>query len=316
MHMPAPESLRRAIAYFRQALYIDPGMSRAWAGQAFAWRTMPMVDDVDPREAFLLASAAVDRALEIEPDLAEAHSSRAFIHFWYDWDWARAEAAFQRAIARDTHLAEARLGYAHLLNNLRRFDDAICQIRRARELDPLSPIIAALEAGFLQWAGRSDEAAVRVEHALALAPDFWVALLMRGTIALECGAAARAIADLERAGRLSGGSAQALSLLGIAYVEAGRRADTEALLAQLEGRARGAYVPATAVATLRNALGDTEGALGALEQALAQRDLRLAFIQVDRRWDNLRSVPTFVSLVRTLGLDPPSTAGWVSVSRV
>jgi tetratricopeptide (TPR) repeat protein len=277
-------------------------MSHAWAGQAFAWRTLAIVADVNPRDAFPLARAAVDRALEIEPDLAEAHSSRGFIHFWYDWDWTAAETAFEFAIARDPNLAEARLGYAHLLNNLRRFDEAIYQVRRARELDPLSPIIAALEAGFLQWAGRSDEAAARVEHALALAPDFWIALVMRGTITLESGAAARAIVDLERAAKRSDGSTQALSLLGIAYAADGRRADAEALLTQLEARARYGYIPGTAIATVRNALGDTQGALDALDQALAQRDLRLAFIEVDRRWDNLRSLPGFEQLVRTLGL--------------
>jgi DNA-binding winged helix-turn-helix (wHTH) protein/Flp pilus assembly protein TadD len=303
MHVPSVDGLRRAIGYFRQALFHDPTLAPAWAGQAFAWRALAITGDVDPQQAFPLAIAAVDKALALDAELADAHSSRGFNQFWYDWDWGLAEASFARAIAADPRLPEARLGYAHLLANLGRFDECFAQVDRARELEPLSPLINALGAGFLQWGGRSDDAIRRVERALEVAPDFWIALNMRGTIRLETGDAAAAVADFERAGELSDGSTQALSLLGIAYVQSGQRARAVALLERLEARARDGYLPATALATLRNALGDEDAALDLLDRAHAERDLRITFLKVDRRWDNLRQHARFRALACQMQLD-------------
>lgn len=299
---PSPASLRSAIRAFERTVQMDPACARAWAGLAFVWRAMSITGDMHSKEAFPRAIDAVNQALELNPDLAEAHASLGFIRFWHHWDWAAAEASFRRAIDLNPSLAEARLGYAHLLSNLGRHTEALDQIRQARELDPFWPMVNTLEASFLHAAGRHREAREQSDLALELAPDFWIAHVIRGTIALDTGDPEAAVTYLERADQLSGGATQALGLLGIAYAQAGQVDRAAALLSQLKIQTRESYVPATILASMHNALGDEETALDLLEQAWNERDLRLTFLKVDRRWDNLRANPRFVDLVARLGL--------------
>ncbi len=303
IHAPSPERLHRAIGLFRHVLDRDPGFARAWSGLAFVWRALTIVNDMDPMQAFPLAKAAVARALALDPELADAHVAHGFNLFWHDWDWAASEAALQHAIALDPALADARFVYAHLLNNIGRFDEALAQAQRARELDPLSPLINTLEAGFLGAAGRFDDARMRITCALELAPDFWVGLLARANMAFARGDLGHAIIDLQRAAILSEGNSQVMAMLGVVHVAAGEPARASQLLAELEARAAASYVPATSLASIRNALGDRLGTLELLERAHAQRDIRMAFLKVDARWNNLRGEPRFQALAQRLGLE-------------
>lgn len=303
IHAPSPERLHRAVGLFRHVLDRDPGFARAWSGLAFVWRALTIVADMNPMQAFPLAKAAVAHALALDPELADAHVARGFNLFWHDWDWDASEAALQQAIALDPGLADARFVYAHLLNNMGRFDEALTQAQRARELDPLSPLINTLEAGFLGTAGRFDEARVRITRALELAPDFWVALLARANMAFARGDVAQALEDLERAALLSEGNSQVMAMLGVAHVAAGEPARAMQLLTLLEARAAAGYVPATSLASIRNALGDEDGALDLLERAHAQRDVRMAFLKVDARWNNLRGEQRFQALAQRLKLE-------------
>jgi DNA-binding winged helix-turn-helix (wHTH) protein/TolB-like protein/Tfp pilus assembly protein PilF len=300
---PSPASLRSAIGAFERAIALDPGCARAWAGLSFVWRALTINADMDPRETFPRAIATVEKALELDPDLAEAHSSMGFIHFWHTWNWAAAEDAFVHAIALNPNLAEARLGYAHLLSNLGRHDEALEQARLALELDPLWPLISTLTAAFLNAAGRYEEALAQVEVALELAPDFWVARVTRATIHLDTGQPGPAITDLERADQLSDGGTQALSLLGIAYAMSGREQDAEMILERMERGAEKGYMPATSMAAIHNVLGRKQIALSLLERALQERDLRLAFLKIDARWNNLRKDPQFIALASQLQLE-------------
>jgi serine/threonine-protein kinase len=300
INAPSPPRLHRAIADFRQVLDLDPTCARAWAGQAFAWRALSMTGDVDPKQAFPIAKAAVQQALALDPASAEAYASQGFIEFWYDWDWPAAEHSLRHAIELNPSLAEAHLAYGNLLLNLRRFEEAVAEMRQARELDPLSPLINTLEASVLSAAGRRDEAQTRIERALELAPDFWIALLTRGGMELGRGEFDAAIADLERARARSEGS-QVDALLGQAYAMAGRREQAETLLKSLTAKAADAYVPPTSLAAIENALGRVDRALDLLEQAYAARDVRLAFIHTDTRWQSLRAEPRFVALERKVG---------------
>jgi len=300
LNAPSPPRLHRAIADFRHVLDLDPTCARAWAGQAFAWRALSMTGDVDPKQAFPIAKAAVQQALALDPGSAEAYASRGFIEFWYDWDWAGSERSLRHAIELNPSLAEAHLAYGNLLLNQRRYDEALDEMREARELDPLSPLINTLEAGAMSVAGRNEEAQARIARALELAPDFWIALLSRGGMALGRGDAAAAIADLERARGKSEGS-QVDAVLGQAYAMAGQRERAETLLAALSAKAAGGYVPPTSLAAIENALGRRDRALDLLEQAYAVRDIRLAFINIDARWQSLRTEPRFIALERKIG---------------
>lgn len=299
---PSAGRMRQALAAFRRAIDLDPTCARAYAGMAHAYRALVMTGDQDPQHYFPLAKAAVKQALAIDPDLAEAYASQGFIRFWYDWDWAGAEASLKRAIELNPSLAEARMAYAHLLSNTGRREEAVLQAREAVALDPLSPLINTLASNFTVIAGHAGEAQQGWEKALELEPDFWTALLSRSGMLMARGDFAGAISDLRRASELSAGNSQALAALAMAQVSAGDRAGAVQVLQDMEMRDRDGYVPATSMAAVRNALGDSEGALGLLERAYRERDVRLAFLEVDARWNNLRAQPRFQALAQRMGL--------------
>jgi serine/threonine-protein kinase len=302
LQRPSAANLDRALVAFRGAIDLDPACTRAYAGMALAWRGLVHTDR-DPSEMFPLAKAAVARALEIDPDAAEALVAQGRNRDLYDWDWAGAEASLKRAIALNPSLMEAHFAYAHLLVDQGRFDEGLAQARQARELDPLSPMVNALEAGFLTAARQSGAARVQVERALALQPDFWIALHVRAGLALDRGDTAAAIADLERGVERSQRTSQMLASLAGAYAQGGEHAKAVAILHELEARSATGYVPATSFAAVHAALGNRDAALDWLERACRERDIRMAFLKVDARWNGLRGHPRFIALSRRMGLE-------------
>ncbi len=307
---PVPERLHRAIGMFRQILEHDPLCARAWAGQAFAWRTLAIVGDTRPRQNFPLAEAAIAHALALNPHLVEAHAERGFKQFWYDWDWQASEQSLLHAIALNPSSVDARRAYAHLLNNLGEEARALEQITLSRQIDPMSPLENALHGQFLLTAGRTDEALRQLDHTLTLAPNFWIALLHRGGIEMQRDNAAAAIPYLARASEQSQGNSIALSSLAVAHARAGQREQAEAILDQLQQRAASGYVPPTSLAAVEVELDRHDRALELLEQAYEERDLRLTFMKVDLRWNPLRKHPRFIALAERMGLYADHAIGW------
>jgi serine/threonine-protein kinase len=308
LERPSGPRMRQAIASFQRALELDPICALAHARLAFAYRALSMTGDQDPAKMFPLAKAAVARALELDPLLAEAHSSQGFIRFWYDWDWRGSEAAFRRALELNPSLAEAHSGFAHLLSNLGRNEEAVLHARQAIELEPLSPMVNTLAASFLATAGHAEEAGALNRKARELDPDFWVAILTaRVKLQTPADHSAR-LADLRRARELCGDCSQVLSVLGQTYAAAGDREAAASLLEEMKRRRLTGYVPATSLATVSNAMGDTETALDWLEQGLRERDIRMTFLRIDSRWDNLREQPRFQSLERSMAFDGAAAA--------
>ena len=303
-HRPSVDRMADALAAFREAVDRDPTCARAWAGMSFAYRAMVMTGDGDPRELFPLAQSAVQKALAIDPALAEAWSSKGFIEFWYDWDWPRAEASMARAVALNPNLAEAQLAMAHLLVNIGRPRDALPFVRRAIALDPLSPLINSLGSSFLGQAGEKDEARKHLQKTLALEPDAWIAMRIRAGRAMAAGDTAEAIANLKRAVEISRGQSNTLAALGKAYLKAGDRAAAERVMAELEARRQAGYLPATSLAELADALGDRKRALDLLEQGYRERDVRISFLLLD--WPQLRNEPRYLALLDRLRLPRPA----------
>lgn len=297
-----PQELLRSIDSFKRALAIDPDYALAWVGLAESHRRQAIISDVDPQLVLPLAKAAALHALKVDDTLAEAYVPLGFIHFWYDWDWAAAEAAFRRGIALQPNDAGLHFGYAALLSNLGRNDEALRESQRARELDPTSPLYVSLEASFVAYTGHRDEAREQIEGVLRSHPDFWIAHLTLGWLDTNTGRYPDAVRDFTRASELSGGNQQAVSMLGFALARAGRRAEARALLDSLLQRARHEYVPATSIATIYCGLGDEDQALTWLERGHAARDVRLTFLKVDHRWDPLRGNPRFVALMQKMRL--------------
>lgn len=299
---PSPERLARALASFQRAIDLDPACAPAYVGMSQTYRSQAITGDRASGGVLPLAQAAADHALQIDPASSGALAAKAFIQFWYDWDWAGAEASARRAIELNPSLPEAHYVYAHLLVNLGRFDEGLAHARQARELDPLSPLLTTLEGGFLGAAGRPEDARARLERALELEPEFWMALLIRGGLSLDRGDTAAAVADLQRSVERSHRNSHALATLAIALAANGERDRAEAVLSELEQRAQLQYVPATSLASVRNALGQTQAALRDLETAWNARDIRIAFLKIDARWNNLRDEPRFKALASRVGL--------------
>ena len=305
LNRPNAANLGEALAAFREAIDRDPTCARAWAGTASAYRALVITADRDPREMFPLAKAAVARALAIDPDSAEAYTAKGFIEFWYDWDWPRSEASLRHAIALNPNLAEAQIALAHLLVNIGRAQEVEPYARRAIALDPLSPIVNSLAGSFLGAAGLKEEARRQIDKTLELEPDSWVATRIRNQRLLQQGQHRQALAELQRALEVSGGSSQILNLMGDAYMNVGDRAAAEAVAAELERRRRQAYVPATSLAKVYLALGDKARALDLLELGYAERDVRMSFLLLD--WPTLRDEPRYQALLQRMRL-PDSPA--------
>lgn len=310
---PSAGRTAEALAAFREAIDRDPTCARAWAGMAFAYRAMVMTGDGDPRQLFPLAKAAVQKALAIDPQSAEAWSSKGFIEFWYDWDWPRAESSIRRAIALNPNLPEAQLAMAHLLANIGRAQEALPYARRAIALDPLSPLINSLGSFFMRIAGQQEESQKHLRKTLELEPDAWIALRLTAAQAMARGDSGTAIASLRRAVEISDGHSNTVAMLGLAYLKAGDRAAAERLLADLEARRRRGYVPVTSLAMLTDALGERARTLDLLEQGYRERDIRMSFLSLD--WPQLRTEPRYLALLDRLRLPPPALSAQARAAR-
>ena len=298
-----PSEIRRGIEMFERAIALDPRYALAYAGAADAYRRLPIACDWRPTEAFPQAQAAALDALALDETLCEAHVALGFVRFWYDWRWNAAEAEFRRAIELCQDSAEAHLGLAHLLSNLARHDEALSEIARARMLDPLSLIANTLEASFLSLAQRDDEARARLQKTFEIEPDFWVAHLHLAAIHLKSGRIADAIGAMQSARTLSGNGPQTIAALAYLYARDGKPDRSRSLLQELHALSTQRYVPPSNFAVVHCGLGEIGQALDWLDEACAERDVRLTFLRVDRRWDTLRDHPRFGALARRVGLE-------------
>ena len=297
------DGLRRSIALYHQALEIDPGYALAWAGLAETHRRGLFGADTRPSDVFEPAATAVQRALAIDANLAEARTEHAFRLYWFEFDWAGAEREFGRALAINPNVAFAHFGLASLMLNQGRIAEGFAQMRLARELDPMSPVFNTLEAGYLLESGRRDEARARLSRALVVGPRFWLAHSTQGMLHFVDRQPDLAIAEMREAVVLANGNSRPNALLAIYLAHLGQAQEARAILTRLLARAKSRYVPPSSLAAVYTALGEVEPALDALDEAFMTRDTRLTFLKDDPRLAGLRQQPRFVALLHKLKLD-------------
>ena len=293
------ESLRRGIAFFREAIESDPSFAGAYAGLADCFVTMTTNIPLPPQEAMPKAKAAAMKAVELDDTLAEAWASLGAVRWWFDWDWNGAEEAYKRAIELNPNYATAHDGYGMMLSARGRFDDAIEQIKKAADLDPLSLIIA-VHGGWPFYFARDYDAAIRrFRKALELDERFipadgWLgmALGQQGRYAEAIDAFSRAL-EVDRIPIL-------LAMLAHTHAIAGDREKALAFLDALRGEARNRYVSPYDIAVVHAALGDTAAALDHLQAALEDRSAWMVFLNVDPRLDSLRGEARFRELAKAL----------------
>ena len=295
-----PPDIVKGIGFYQQAIEADPLYASAYAGLADAYRMQPITSDVDPADAFPKAKTAAMRALEIESGLAEAYVALGWVASWYEWDDLTAESNLQRAIQIAPNNAEAHRAYSVHLTKVGRHDEAVAEMRTARELDPLSTLTSALEGQALFYAGRYDEAIQRLEKTFEIDERFWIARLQLGRIYIEQRRYDEAIRELEIARDVSRGNTETHSLIGYAYAKLGREAEARKEIEALNSRRE--LTPYYNLAMVYNGLGESKMALAQLEKALEHRDVRMILLKADPKWNNLRSDPAFIEILKQMNL--------------
>ncbi len=298
------EGLELAIRHFEEAIDRDPSHAPSYSGLADCYNIL--APWLPPRLGYQKAKAAARRALELNPALAEAHTSLAFTQMFADWDWAASEAGFRRAIALDPGYATGHQWYAEYLTALGRFDEAVIEARMAEDLDPLSYAMPTTLVNVFYYARRYDEALEydRRMAAVTLRPALLGGLADRARVLEQCGRAAEAVTEylsvLQRDDdpRIHTG-------LACAYALAGRPEDALAELSRLEARSGDQYVPPYAVAGPLALLGHLDAAFAKLEESYATRDRGMIWLRVNPRFDPLRGDERYDSLVSRMRFPAP-----------
>jgi TolB-like protein/Tfp pilus assembly protein PilF len=297
-----PPDIRKAIGFFQQAIELDPKYALAYFGFAEANRSLAINADVSSKDCLPQAKAAAIKALEIDDSLAEAHASLSFSLIWYDWDWDGGAREAQRAIALNPNSAHSHFALAHVLSDQGRHDQALAEVARARELDPVFLLYRALEGMFFHHARRDAEALDRLQKTVDLDPNFWVTHLMLGKVYTQQRKYSEAIEEFGKARELSHGNSEAIASVGYAAALAGDKLKAQAVVNELRALSNEHYVPPVNAALVLSALGETDKALASLEKGCAERDVRLTLLKVDPRWDSLRSNPRFIAILKRIGL--------------
>jgi len=303
-NMRNENALRRGLQYFQQAIETDPNYAVAYAGLADSYTILADNKFSPPEECYPKARVAALKALEIDDSLAEAHVSLAHILRGYDWDWSGAAREYQRGIELNPGYATAHHWYAMFLSAMGRHAEAITQIRKARELDPLSIRINANVGYVLYFAREYDQAVEELRKALELDPNDIASHAYLGLVYSQKAMHQEAIAASRRAHQLSVGRGAPPLYHAYAYGVGGKRGEALKMLAELQNPSRQSHLPPVLVAAVHAGLGDKQEALTWLEKAYAERAADLVMLKVDPMFDPLRSDSRFRDLLRRMNFPP------------
>jgi TolB-like protein/Tfp pilus assembly protein PilF len=294
------DSIRKARDSFEQAVRLDPSYALAYVGLADAHILSVTYSDAPANEAMTRARAAVSKALELDPDLAEAHAWLGVILAEHDWDWAAAEREFRRAVDLDPNFAYAHKLYGEYLSYLGRFDQAIAEARLARQLDPLSIVTNSLLGFVLYRARKYDEAVVELNRAIELDPNHPMPYLPKGLAYSMKGMPNEALASLREGHALTPGSSEMVAQIAYAAARGGRRDEARTLLNELLERSRKQHVSPFFFAVAYTGLGESAAAIDSLERAYAERDWLVCVLKTDPIFDPLRDHARFQDLLRRI----------------
>lgn len=284
-----------SIRYYEQALKLDPNYALAYCGLADTYAYMGGVV-MPSKEAVVKEKEFAQKALELDPELPEAHLPLACA-LGGAFDWRNAQIEFDRAIELNPNLAWAYEIYAWFLGGLGRLDEAIAKDKKAIELDPLNSFFQAALAYFLYHARRYDDAVVQIRRTLDLDPTSTLARHLLGCCFLWKGDTAGAIAEFQRSKIMVTG-AWYQGLLGYAYAISGDRPKAEQVLRELDEMAKRQYVSSTAFADIHLGLGEKEKALDWLEKSYQDQESACWYLKVDPIYDSVRNEPRFQGLVQ------------------
>jgi eukaryotic-like serine/threonine-protein kinase len=294
------ESLERSVDYFNQALARDPGYALSYAGLADSWFSRGWYRYVVPKEAYERAKASATRALELDSGLAEAHTILAAIKSTYDWDWAGAEKEFNLAIQLNPNYATAHQRYSLFLPITGRFQEAIAEAQKARDLDPLSLPANENLGDILYLARRYEEAEQQLKKTIELDPNYGVA---HSTLSKVY--EAKGLHEEALNARLRNASPENAQAARQVYASAGIKGVWRDRLNQLLERGKKEYVSPADIALFYARLNEKDEAFKWLDKAMEERSILFNYLVADARFDNIRSDARFPELLRRVGLQPP-----------
>jgi TolB-like protein/DNA-binding winged helix-turn-helix (wHTH) protein/Tfp pilus assembly protein PilF len=293
------ETAQKSLQYFQQALKLDPNFARAYVGVARSYNFLGE-DTVPAGEATAAADAALAKALQLEPDLAEAYAERGWTLLFYHWDFPGAERDFRRALELEPSSSDAHGGYAHYLLASGRFVDAIEQMQQARDLDPLSPFTLTENCTLLFMARRYAEAEAQCAAALELDPNYpWALSLIADVYEME--------GKYDESHKITARIYQCDPTCADGVDEAfGRSGKSGKFDAWMHPSADQEAKNTFSLAMLYAGAGHKDKAFALIEHAYTQRRAmhEFAFLAVDPRFDKLRSDPRFDAFLRRAGLPP------------
>ncbi|HEX6434121.1 MAG TPA: tetratricopeptide repeat protein, partial [Gemmatimonadales bacterium] len=298
------EGYRLAIDFFQAALAKDPSYALPHAGIAHSYAMLGFdwYGGMAPLEAWPLATQSVMKALELNPNLVEAHTARAMIRMLYEWDWSGAESSFHRAIELNPGHAPAHHWFSLFLSTRNRHQESLSEIRRAHELDPLSIIINQNLGRALHLAGRYEEAIEQFRRTLALDPGFFTTDVMLSQAFTAQGRYDEAMAALRAAEDLTGHRPLILAELIFLTAQRGQIEEARRLLAELVELSGRQHVPVYQLALAHYAVGDQATAFDLIDKAYQQRSTILPWMASDTAWRMARSDPRMTRILEKLNV--------------
>jgi serine/threonine protein kinase/Tfp pilus assembly protein PilF len=303
-----PRGFDAALEYFETALEIAPDYAPAYAGMARVWSYRNQWSLVNPSEVAPLRRELIDRALELDDLLADAHLAEANFRVWYEFDWKGGEEAFLRAIELNPNHAEARIFYAHLLTILGRVAEGTAQAERALELDPLNPFFRGLAAVQLSATERSDEAIAMARSVLEIDPNHGLARAALGNVYRRQGRLEEALALLKEAVSARGDT-ELLEVLERGWVEGGYKGAMGLVVELLERRSKSGHVGNWGLALGFDYAGYPGKAIPYLEKAYEARAPNLPYVGMYPVSAEMRSNPRFLALLEKMDLPVVGSAG-------
>jgi tetratricopeptide (TPR) repeat protein len=296
------EGVREAIAYFEQAIAHDPGYTLAYSGLSDSYGLQVDYRGVPVTEGYELARRYALKALELDDNLPEAHTSLAWVQFAYDWDWEGAERSYRRALELNPGYATGHHWYSFVLLVTGQADQALVEAHTALELDPSSLSIRRGLGWLYYYTRRYESAVYHLRRAIAMNPTSEDTYRVLGLVLTQQGAYAEAERAFREAITLS--SELSYATAGVAHVLAlqGRRREAEALLAELETRARDHYVSPVAFCIVHLGLRNVDQVFQWFERAYQDRRGWMTYLKVEPMCDVVKDDPRFAELVRRMKL--------------
>jgi adenylate cyclase len=297
------EDILKGIEYFEQAISLDPNFALAYVEISDSYSTMPAYPYMSPKEAFPKAKAAAEKALAIDPTLAEAHSTLGFSLAVYDWNWAKAKAESEKAIELNPNLAFARFRYGwNYLLPIGSTKEAIKELKQSLDLDPMLLVANAGLAIVYADDRQNEQALIQARKIYDLEPNFPTGRWALSQAFIVNGMYAEAIELNEKFLQTAPTNQLFLRFAGYAYAKSNRRKEAEAIINKFEELSKTEYVMSYKIANIYAALGEKDKAFAELEKAYENHDWEMFRLKVDPLMDPLRDDPRYKDLLKRMGL--------------